>query len=221
MYMDSTHRNSGRADVREEATTESPIADQETEGSDVRILEEKDGWYLVNHEGRELYMSADYVELGELSHVAMTEEEYEAYQQRLAQERSRPPGRESPSGGGSSPGGFPFRFCQRQRPGSPGGPDSVRGRRREPYRKSSGRSCGAEPCGQPLFPDSISEVIYQSGQFTPAYSGALANVLAAGARSDCYEAAQAALNGGKPVGSCLYFNSGYGQGIQIGYQHFY
>ena len=50
----------------------------------------------------------------------------------------------------------------------------------------------------PSFPDSISEVIYQSGQFTPAYSGALANVLAAGARSDCYEAAQAALNGGKP-----------------------
>ena len=74
--------------VREEATTESPIADQETEGSDVRFLEEKDGWYLVNHEGRELYMSADNVELGELSHVAMTEEEYEAYQQRLAQEEA-------------------------------------------------------------------------------------------------------------------------------------
>ncbi|HBR77454.1 MAG TPA: spore cortex-lytic protein, partial [Lachnospiraceae bacterium] len=47
------------------------------------------------------------------------------------------------------------------------------------------------------------------------------SVLSRGARSDCYAAAQAALSGESPVGGCLYFNSGYGSGIQIGYQHFY
>ena len=71
------------------------------------------------------------------------------------------------------------------------------------------------------FPNTISEVVYQSGQFTPASSGILAQTLAQGADSDCYEAARAALNGENPVGGCLYFNSGYGQGIQIGNQHFY
>ena len=71
------------------------------------------------------------------------------------------------------------------------------------------------------FPNSISEVIYQSGQFSPVSSGKFQNVLSRGARSDCYEAAAAALAGENPVGNCLYFNSGSGRGIQIGNQHFY
>ena len=71
------------------------------------------------------------------------------------------------------------------------------------------------------FPDNITDVVYQSGQFSPVASGILSNVLAQGARSDCYEAARDALAGENPVGDCLYFNSGSGQGIQIGNQHFY
>ena len=71
------------------------------------------------------------------------------------------------------------------------------------------------------FPNSVSGVIYQGGQFTPVATGTFQSVLARGARSDCYAAAQAALAGESPVGGCLYFNSGYGSGIQIGYQHFY
>lgn len=72
-----------------------------------------------------------------------------------------------------------------------------------------------------LFPNTIYDVIYQSGQFTPAYSGALANALANGVPDDCVEAAQAALNGENPVGGALYFNTGSGQGIQIGDHQFY
>ena len=71
------------------------------------------------------------------------------------------------------------------------------------------------------FPNSISGVIYQSGQFSPVSSGKFQTVLSRGARSDCYEAASAALAGENPIGSCLYFNSGSGRGIQIGNQHFY
>ena len=66
------------------------------------------------------------------------------------------------------------------------------------------------------FPNSIHDVIYQSGQFTPAYSGSLASALAGGVPSDCVEAAQAALNGENPVGGALYFNTGSGKGIKIG-----
>ena len=72
------------------------------------------------------------------------------------------------------------------------------------------------------FADSISGVIYQSGQFTPAGSGWLDSVIASGSiPSDCYEAAQAAMNGENPVGDALYFNTGSGQGIQIGAHQFY
>lgn len=71
------------------------------------------------------------------------------------------------------------------------------------------------------FANSISGVIYESGQFTPAMTGWLDQVVASGAPSDCYEAAQAALNGENPVGSALYFNVGSGRGTQIGAHQFY
>lgn len=71
------------------------------------------------------------------------------------------------------------------------------------------------------FPNTITDVVYQPRQFSPVASGKLASVLSQGARSDCYQAAQEALAGSNPVGDCLYFNSGYGRGIQIGNQHFY
>jgi hypothetical protein len=71
------------------------------------------------------------------------------------------------------------------------------------------------------FPNTISEVIYQSGQFTPASSGALASALANGVPSSCYDAAVAALNGENPVGSALYFNTGSGKGTKIGDHQFY
>ena len=46
------------------------------------------------------------------------------------------------------------------------------------------------------FPNSISGVIYQSGQFTPASSGKLARVLSSGnISSSCYQAAAEALSG--------------------------
>lgn len=71
------------------------------------------------------------------------------------------------------------------------------------------------------FANTIQGVIYQSGQFTPAYSGSLASALAVGVPSDCYEAAQAALNGEDPVPGALYFNTGLGKGVKIGDHQFY
>ena len=71
------------------------------------------------------------------------------------------------------------------------------------------------------FPNTISEVIYQSGQFTPASSGSLASALANGVPSTCYDAASAAMAGENPVGNALYFNAGSGSGMQIGDHQFY
>lgn len=71
------------------------------------------------------------------------------------------------------------------------------------------------------FPNTITDVVYQSGQFSPVASGILSSVLSQGARSDCYDAAQKVLAGENPIGGALYFNSGSGRGQQIGNQHFY
>lgn len=57
------------------------------------------------------------------------------------------------------------------------------------------------------FPNSISGVVYQRGQFPGAHNGKLAKILARGPKSTCIAAAQAALSGENVVGGRLYFNS--------------
>ena len=69
---------------------------------------------------------------------------------------------------------------------------------------------------------SISGVIYQSGQFSPAGSGALGNVLSRGVSGSCLSAAQEAIGGSDNTGGAKYFARSGGQGgVQIGNQVFY
>lgn len=72
------------------------------------------------------------------------------------------------------------------------------------------------------FPNTISGVIYQSGQFSPVASGRLAYRLEAGVNSVCLQAAQEVLNGNITL-NCLYFrtNNGIIQGTVIGNHVFY
>lgn len=72
------------------------------------------------------------------------------------------------------------------------------------------------------FPNTISGVIYQSGQFSPVASGRLAYRLEAGVNSTCLQAAQEVLNGNITL-NCLYFrrNNGIIQGTVIGNHVFY
>lgn len=70
------------------------------------------------------------------------------------------------------------------------------------------------------FANSIHDVIYESGQFTPASTGWLDSVIGS-ALQDCYDAAAAALNGEGTVGDALYFNTGSGKGQKIGDHQFY
>ena len=60
------------------------------------------------------------------------------------------------------------------------------------------------------FPDTVREVIYQPGQFPPAYSGFLDRVLANGPDEICVEATMDALYGASTVGDYLYFNMASG-----------
>ncbi|MCR5627913.1 MAG: cell wall hydrolase [Lachnospiraceae bacterium] len=73
------------------------------------------------------------------------------------------------------------------------------------------------------FPNTISGVIYQSGQFEPVSSGRLAIRLSLGANEECLKAAEEAMNGTNNIGECLFFRTivpGI-QGTIIGHHVFY
>lgn len=70
------------------------------------------------------------------------------------------------------------------------------------------------------YPNTLEGVIYQRGQFTPAMTGKLARVLSSGrVPSSCYDAALDAMNGAKPIGNALFFNTRYGR-IKLGDHYF-
>ena len=73
------------------------------------------------------------------------------------------------------------------------------------------------------YPNSISGVVYQSGQFSPVRNGALASVLSSGnISSSCRQAAADALAGSDPTGGKLYFHRANGRdGLVIGNHVFY
>lgn len=72
------------------------------------------------------------------------------------------------------------------------------------------------------FPNTLVEVIYQNGQFSPVASGRYATVLSRGASSECIRAASEVLSGNITL-NCLYFrrNTGLIDGTVIGNHVFY
>ena len=72
------------------------------------------------------------------------------------------------------------------------------------------------------FPNTVSGVIYQGGQFSPVASGRFAVVLARGAASSCTRAASAALSGSTNVGFLFFCRASSGvEGTVIGNHVFY
>ena len=72
-----------------------------------------------------------------------------------------------------------------------------------------------------VYPNSISEVVYQSGHFGPAMTGWLDSVrYSAGYTPSAMQAAIDALSGSNPIGDCLYFDQG-GMGYQLGDHYFH
>ena len=72
------------------------------------------------------------------------------------------------------------------------------------------------------FPNTIAEVIYAPGQFTPACNGKVAARLQAGVNEECIQAARDALAGETTVGDALYFRrAGNKTGYVLGDHVFY
>ncbi len=186
--------------VREAASTDSAQIGALAQNNEISVFGSSDDWYQIQYSGSSAYVHADYVTLSEELKGAVSMEDYQA---------SQTTGSSSVISADSNDVAMLAALIECE-----AGGESYTG-------MVAVGAVVVNRVNSGSFPNSISGVIYQSGQFTPVATGTFQSVLARGARSDCYAAAQAALSGESPVGGCLYFNSGYGSGIQIGYQHFY
>lgn len=198
--------------VREDASLEAEQVNALQEGEKVTLTGAEGDWYTVEglSEG-DAYTYAEYITVDEPEQVAMTEDEYYAAQVQAEKEEQQEAAQAGAASVGASDGELALLAAIIQ---CEAGGESYTG-------KVAVGAVVMNRVRSGSFPSTITDVIYQGGQFSPVASGGLSSVLASGARSDCYEAAQAALNGENPVGGCLYFNSGHGRGVQIGNQHFY
>ena len=74
----------------------------------------------------------------------------------------------------------------------------------------------------PAYPNTISSVIYASGQFTPAINGKVARVYGGDIPESCYQAAQAAIAGETNVGGATHLRrAGNHDGLLIDHQVFW
>ena len=193
--------------VRKEPSMDAGQIGNMKQGSRVEILGQEGDWYQVSYGEDSAYMFAEYIQIEETT--ALSVAEYETQQKEKEQAVQQVSQTGASMSASDSELALLAAIIQCEAGGeSPTGKVAVGAVIMNRVRSSQ-------------FPNSITEVVYQSGQFSPVASGILSSVVSQGARSDCYQAAQEALAGSNPIGSALYFNSGSGRGQQIGNQHFY
>ena len=209
--------------VRAEANTDSKILTVLEKGEKVEAdtdTEAPEGWIAVFCGDETAYVSAEYVEVETEVGTAMTLEEE---QEMLAQEEAAAAAEASASAssGGSS---------SADDSGISSSADDVTLLAALIYCEAGGEcyegkvAVGAVVVNRvqsSAYPNSVSDVIYQSGQFGPASSGALSTAIADGSYSSCISAAQEALSGTDNTGGATSFHAGSGSGTVIGNQTFY
>lgn len=193
--------------VRKEPSMDAGQIGNMKQGSRVEILGQEGDWYQVSYGEDSAYMFAEYIQIEETTALSVAEYETQKKEKEQAVQQV------SQTGGSMSASDSELALLAAIIQCEAGG-ESHTG-------KVAVGAVIMNRVRSSQFPNSITEVVYQSGQFSPVASGILSSVLSQGARSDCYQAAQEALAGSNPIGSALYFNSGSGRGQQIGNQHFY
>lgn len=190
--------------VRAEASTESKILGLLSMGQTMEAIAEEGDWVSVSYEGTTAYVSAEYVKIDFEIDVAESMEEIrereakEAEAKRIVQKEaimtSAPELNILAALIQCEAGGEPYE-------GQVAVGAVVMNRVR----------CGG-------YPNSIAEVIYASGQFSPANSGKMTNlVLSGNIKPSCLQAAQEAVNGYSNVGDAMHFRrAGSRNGIIIG-----
>lgn len=218
--------------VREKATTDSKVFTVLNKGEKLTVdkkAKETEGWVAVKYDGKTAYISDDYSEVSQKIGKAMTlEEEQEMLKKQEEQKRAAEEAKQLQASQGN--GSAVKTASVSKGAGISSSVDDVTLLAALIYCEA-----GAEPYAGKLavgavvvnrvqssaYPNTISGVIYQRGQFGPASSGKLARILAKGAPSSCYKAAREALSGVDNTGGAIGFHAGKGSGTVIGNQTFF
>ncbi len=176
---------------------------------ELEIIDQLDGdWISVDYEGETGYVSSEYVDIdfhideGETL-IAINRREEEERQAKLTANR-----------GAVVVGGDDTRllaaliFCE-------AGIETYNG-------KLAVGAVVMNRVRSPAYPNTISGVIFASGQFTPAMNGKVARVYGGDIPESCWEAARAAINGETNVGDATHFRrAGNHEGLLIDRQVFW
>ncbi len=198
----------GGVRVRETASSEEgvTILDVLEEGGKIKVdreAEAVDGWVCVKVGDTTGYVSADYVTVElELGKAISIEEERAAIEAAEA-ERKAKEAAQSQGGGTTQRAAVAASYDDVTLLGAliqcEAGSESYEGQ----------LAVGAVVMNRLRagYAGSISGVIYQSGQFTPASNGTMAGVLASGVSGSCLQAAQQAIGGADNVGGATSFRN--------------
>ena len=220
--------------IRMEASTEASILAVVYEGETLTVADTKEetaeGWVAVEYNGEIGYVSAEYVEVSVETLEAQSMEEI--LEERAAEEAAAAAAQAASSASASSSSGSTSSSSTSTGSSSSSvstsdltllaalieceaGGESYAG-------KLAVGAVVMNRVNSSSFPNTISGVIYQSGQFSPASNGKLSSTINSGSiSSSSYTAAQAAINGEDNTGGAKYFRRGSSGGTVIGNQVFY
>jgi uncharacterized protein YgiM (DUF1202 family)/flavin-binding protein dodecin len=200
--------------VRKEASLDSSILGLLAKGEAVEAIEEDGDWVSVSYEGTTGYVAAEYVTVEFTIDEA---ESMESIKKREAEEKAV----NTVSGSTTQP----IEMVQREAVAATASELEILAALiqceagGEPYEGQV--AVGAVVMNRvrcAAYPDTITDVIYASGQFVPASGNRMKNLILTGTiKESCIQAAQEAINGVSPVGDALYFRRvGSKSGIVIG-----
>ena len=201
--------------VRKEASLDSGVLGLLAMGEAVEAIEEDGDWVSINYEGETGYVAAEYVKV---EFDLDTAESVEAIQAREAAEKeaaraqaaaereaTRKQQKEAVLTSASELNILAALVqCE-------AGGESYEGQLAVASVVMNSVRCGA-------YPNTITDVIYASGQFSPANSTEMSNLALSGnIKASCLQAAQEAINGNCNIGDALHFRrAGNKDGIIIG-----
>ena len=198
--------NASAVRVRKEPNVTSGVYATANSGDIFEVIEKTDeDWYMVNYKGKDAYVSAQYVEVELLIDEGETNEEIKEREAREAEEKAKL----SYNAGAFAATADETKLLAALIHCEAGG-ESYEGQ----------VAVGAVVMNRvrsAAFPNSIVDVIFASGQFTPAMTGTLQEVYNGNGCASCTQAANEAIAGNTNVGESKYFRrAGKHEGYVIG-----
>lgn len=177
----------------------------------ITFISDEGDWIAVDYNGQTGYVSADYVEVEYDMNVAESMEAIMNRERQAAEEKAKRNAQKEAVLTTASEVDILAALIQCE-----AGGESYEGQLAVGSVVMNRVRCGA-------YPNSITDVVYASGQFTPALSGRMNQLILTGnIKESCRAAAQEAINGNCNVGDALHFRrSGNRDGYVIGHHVFW